>query len=153
MGTRSMIGMVGADGSVRAIYCHWDGYVKHNGMILDKHYSDADKVAALIDLGSISSLRAEIGEQHPFDTYGMPAEDLDPRWERWTKAYGRDRGEADQEAQSFASVQDYADTIGDNGDEYRYLFDGAAWFVLSRYGKFAGMWDDVREALKETEAA
>ena len=149
MATRSMIGMVEADGSVRAIYCHWDGYVKHNGMILDKHYSDPAEVKALVDLGNISVLAEEIGEQHPFDTFGMSEADINPLWSTWCLAYGRDRGETGQEAQVFASVRDCADQVGENGDEYRYLFDGEAWFVLSRYGKFAGKWDDVREALKE----
>ena len=149
MGTRSMIGMVEADGSVRAIYCHWDGYVKHNGMILDKHYSDPAKVNALLDLGGLSVLGEEIGERRPFDTFNLADDEVDPRWARWCLAYGRDRGETGQEAQVFASVRDYADQAGSNGDEYRYLFDGAAWFVLSQYGDFAGKWDDVREALKD----
>ena len=142
MGTRSMIGMVEADGSVRAIYCHWDGYVKHNGMMLDKHYSDPGKVKALVDLGNISCLDAEIGVQVDFNT--AHGKDM-----RQCIAYGRDRGESGQEAQVFASVRDYADQAGSNGDEYRYLFDGEAWFVLSGYGDFAGKWDDVREALKD----
>jgi hypothetical protein len=153
MGTRSMIGMVQEDGSVLAIYCHWDGYVKHNGWVLDHHYGDADKVAALIALGNISSLRAEIGEQHPFDTCHLKPSEIDPRWESWTVAYGRDRGEDKQEAVRYDSVQAYADALGDNGDEYRYLFDGEAWFVLTGYGPHAGKWDDVREALKDAEAA
>lgn len=150
MATRSMIGMVQEDGTVRAIYCHFDGYPAHVGRILDAHYTDADKVNALLDLGDLSVLAEEIGEQHPFTTYGMPEEDIDPRWDRWCLAYGRDRGETScQDAAMYSSPIHYAAEIGQNADEYRYLFDGEAWFVLARYGAFAGKWDDVREAMKE----
>lgn len=149
MATRSMIGMVQEDGTVRAIYCHFDGYPEGVGRILDANYADANKVEALLDLGNLSALAEEIGEQHPFSTFGIPKADINPLWSTWCLAYGRDRGETGQEAALYSTPNTYAMGIGENGDEYRYLFDGEAWFVLSRYGKFAGKWDDVREALKD----
>ena len=61
MGTRSTIGVLNTDGSVTAVYCHWDGYPEHNGKILMENYITEEKVRELIDLGSISSL-SECGE-------------------------------------------------------------------------------------------
>ena len=45
MGTRSAIAMKTEDG-IRSIYCHWDGYVDHNGRILKEFYSTDEKVKA-----------------------------------------------------------------------------------------------------------
>jgi hypothetical protein len=56
MATRSRIGIQNPDGSVNSIYCHFDGYPSHNGVILQDHYSDRDKLQQLIELGDISSL-------------------------------------------------------------------------------------------------
>ena len=67
MGTRSMIAIQNPyNKTVRAVYCHRDGYLEHNGAILQKHYSNSPKVNNLIALGDISSLRPEIGAEHPF---------------------------------------------------------------------------------------
>ena len=66
MATRSTIAMKTPEGKIRAIYCHWDGYIDHNGKILIGNYTDPAKVKALIDLGDISSLREEVGEKHTF---------------------------------------------------------------------------------------
>ena len=56
MATRSTIAMEFADGTVQQIYCHWDGYLEHNGKILFNHYVDPYKTRDLIDMGDISSL-------------------------------------------------------------------------------------------------
>ena len=78
MGTRSAIAMKTEDG-IRSIYCHWDGYVDHNGRILKEFYSTDEKVKALLDLGDLSSLRQEIGEAHDFDRHYA-----EPNLEGWT---------------------------------------------------------------------
>ena len=67
MGTRSTIAMKKPEGGVVAIYCHWDGYPAHNGVILNKHWTDTDKIAQLIGLGDLSSLGTELGEKQDFD--------------------------------------------------------------------------------------
>mgnify|MGYP003652617399 FL=1 len=51
MATRSTIAMKTATGQVQAIYCHWDGYIDHNGKVLMTHYTDPAKVAEMIALG------------------------------------------------------------------------------------------------------
>jgi len=62
MATRSTIAMEFADGTVQQIYCHWDGYLEHNGKILFNHYVDPYKTRELIDMGGISSLCNTIEE-------------------------------------------------------------------------------------------
>ena len=54
MATRSTIGVLNTDGSVTAVYCHWDGYPEHNGKILIENYTTEEKVRELISFGSIS---------------------------------------------------------------------------------------------------
>lgn len=122
MATRSNIGYKTLDGKIRSIYAHWDGYPEHNGEMLRRHYNTDDKVKALVALGSISALREEIGEQHPFDRdYENP--EL-PLTDNWTLAYHRDRGEE-------LSIQEYDDIPSwiNDMEEYAYLWDGENWLV------------------------
>ena len=97
MGTRSMIAIQNPHNkTVRAVYCHWDGYLEHNGAILQKHYSASPKVNNLIALGDLSSLRPEIGVQHAFSSLDVPKaeqEAYDKEHGNSCTFYGRDRGE------------------------------------------------------------
>jgi hypothetical protein len=97
MGTRSTIALEFADGTVEQVYCHWDGYLDNNGVILEQHYKDPFKVRDLLDCGDMSSLGANIGEQHAFD---CPHKYGTPEYQAWSEHkstmctfYGRDRGE------------------------------------------------------------
>ena len=56
MGTRSTIALEYADGTIGQVYCHWDGYLSHNGKILRDYYTDPFKVRNLLDGGDMSSL-------------------------------------------------------------------------------------------------
>lgn len=62
MGTRSTIALEYADGSVEQVYCHWDGYLSHNGRILTDHYTDPHKLQELLALGGFSSLKETVEE-------------------------------------------------------------------------------------------
>jgi hypothetical protein len=62
MGTRSTIALEFADGTVEQVYCHWDGYLEHNGKILAAHYMDPFKVKQLLALGGFSSLDGTVEE-------------------------------------------------------------------------------------------
>ena len=126
MGTRSAIAMKTEDG-IRSIYCHWDGYVDHNGRILKEFYSTDEKVQALLDLGDLSSLRQEIGEPHTFDRHQAEPE-LD-MFDNWCLAYGRDRGETDVEAKTFDDVKTWVESMANSWCEYFYLWDGRDWIV------------------------
>jgi hypothetical protein len=126
MGTRSSIAIKTEDG-IKAIYCHWDGYVDHNGKILKEFYNTTDKVKELIALGDLSSLGTEIGDVHPFDKkHEEPELDLT---NNWCMAYGRDRGETGTEAQTFESISNWVEAEAERWCEYFYLFDGQDWIV------------------------
>jgi hypothetical protein len=133
MGTRSTIALEYADGTVEQIYCHWDGYLEHNGQILARHYSDPFKVRQLMDLGDMSSLGERIGTQHAFDKA--------PEGE--CTFYLRDRNEQGCKAKKF---KDYADYVENHQyEEYEYILrqvDGkAVWFVADH--------DNVYETLEQ----
>lgn len=128
MGTRSTIAIRNEDGTVSGIYCHWDGYLAYNGKILVENYTDEAKVRELIALGNISSLGENIGSKVDFDDY-------DSHNKGQCVAYGRDRGERDQEAKNYPF---WDALIGNAGEEYNYLFvPGEGWYVeyYGRYGK------------------
>ena len=133
MGTRSTIALEFADGTVEQVYCHWDGYLDHNGRILQEHYSDPFKLRDLIDLGDISSLRPEIGAGHPFSQFDttMTTEEFDALYGEMTTFYGRDRKESGCNAKKF---KDFADYIENHQyEEYEYILrcvdSLAVWFV------------------------
>ena len=136
MATRSTIGILNTDGSVTAVYCHWDGYPEHNGKILIENYTTEEKVRELIGLGSISSLGAKIGEQHPFSKLELKQEapDFDELMALyakseaagWTTFYGRDRGEPNCVPNIFPNVADF---VNEFSEEYNYLFISGTWYV------------------------
>ena len=117
MATRSNIAYKTAEGKIRSVYCHWDGYVANNGKILLENYTDIEKIEALVALGSISSLGTELGEQQDFD-------DRSSQKDEWTLAYHRDRGEQ-------LVVNEYDDIPSwiDDMEEYAYLWNGKEWLV------------------------
>jgi len=126
MGTRSNIAIKNKDGTVEVIYCHWDGYVSHNGKILTKHYSKVTKLRKLISLGDISRLAAELGSKTDFDN---PTSDQ-------VVAYGRDRGELDTKSRTYASIEDYIKEASEDTSwiEFFYIFDvkNKLWYYSHR---------------------
>ena len=60
MSTNSLIGCKTEKGKVRYIYCHSDGYITYNGVLLSEAYKDFAKVKELIDRGNCSSLGTKI---------------------------------------------------------------------------------------------
>ena len=130
MATRSKIAIEDQDGTVRSIYCHWDGYPSHHGPILLEHYTTQEKVESLIALGSISSLAPETeipeGVTHNFEnaTEGIVV------------AYHRDRGE-DLSIKAHGSVNDF---VKSDVEEYGYVFTAAGeWLCVDAH-------EDVRQA-------
>jgi hypothetical protein len=113
MATRSYIGVRNLDASVDYIYCHFDGYPDHNGVILTEHYADMDKVNALMKLGDLSVLGKEIGEK----------QDFNKRIKDNCLAYGRDRGEENVSKKNGG----YDELITNHDVDYVYIFDGDYW--------------------------
>lgn len=134
MATRSTIALEFADGTVQQVYCHWDGYLDNNGKILQEHYSDPFKLQQLIDLGSLSTLGAEIGVKRPFDNPGKYGSDeytaFQDMYANQCLFYCRDRGE-DLSVNTFKDFQTY--TREAQFEEYDYILRNvngkAQWFV------------------------
>ena len=151
MGTRSTISMRNSDGTYTGIYCHWDGYVSHNGRILHEHYQDERKIRQLMELGSLSGLGPEIGEKHPFDNpypWDHPQHgEWKQKYGNWCHAYGRDRGEDDIDA---VTGVNYTELVLDLGiQEYNYLWENGEWKVRKGYGD--SRWVTVADALSGNE--
>ena len=150
MATRSTIALEFADGSVGQIYCHWDGYLEHNGKILQSHYTDPFKVRDLIDGGDLSSLGANIGVQHPFDN---PHTYNSPEYIAWHDAirdmctfYNRDRGEDNVSARYFKDFADYK--ANHQYEEYEYILRTDGHWYVSQGDEYKLLADElVAEAL------
>jgi hypothetical protein len=110
MATRCLIG-IKEKGGIRQIYSHWDGYPEHVGLILADHYTTAEKINLLMELGSVSVLRPLIGEKHDFDKPNK----------QWTLAFGRDRGDEDSEARISKTMTNFRESARDSWVEYLYL--------------------------------
>lgn len=151
MATRSTIALEFADGTVQQVYCHWDGYIDNNGVILFENYKDPFKLRDLIDLGDISSLGPNIGEQHSFDIpfkYGTPEYEAESdRRRQITTFYGRDRGETNIKARKFASYEDYRKSA--QFEEYNYILRKDGNWYVEFYGEFDGL---LKDAIDERNA-
>jgi hypothetical protein len=137
MGTRSTIALEFADGTVEQVYCHWDGYLEHNGQILAKHYMDPFKVKKLLALGGFSSLDTTV--EGTAET-----------------AYTR-RGET-KRVEQFIDYEDYVDNH--QYEEYDYILrqvDGkAVWFVSDHDGAYVELAQaimDEQDSIAQEETA
>lgn len=149
MATRSTIALEFADGTVQQVYCHWDGYLDNNGVILQGHYTDPFKVRDLVDGGAISSLGPELGDKHSFDIpfkYGTPEYQAEAEARRnITTFYHRDRGE-DLSISKFKDYADYRKRA--QFEEYNYILRRDGNWYVEFYGEFDGL---LTEALIQKE--
>jgi len=141
---------------VRAVYCHWDGYLEHNGSILHKHYSNSAKVNNLIALGDLSSLRRDIGQKHAFSQFELkdPAEIAahEKITETQCTFYTRDRGE-DAPFQVFKNLKDAEEHY--TWSDYYYCFkyskaddyQSGEWF----YKRNGGRWLKLAPAIRKLD--
>ena len=155
MGTRSMIAIQNPyNKTVRAVYCHWDGYLEHNGALLQKHYSASPKVNNLIALGDISSLKAEIGEKHDFSRLDspLPEAEYEAKYGNMTTFYTRDRGESTP-FQVFKDLKDAEEHY--TWSDYYYCFkysksddyQSGEW----HYKKPGGRWKKLAPAIRKLD--
>jgi hypothetical protein len=114
-----------ADGTVQQVYCHWDGYLDNNGMILHKHYVDPFKTRDLIDLGGFSSLRTTV-EETAEGAYSQRGEDI-----------------------RIDKFKDYADYVANHQyEEYEYILrrDGF-WYVADHSDRYVMLVDAIADHL------
>ena len=127
MSTRSAIGYMRNDGTVRAIYCHWDGYLKGVGKTLIENY-DSIGVEDLLDHGNISELAETIKD---------------------TRFYDRDRGEDPVEAREFKSEYEMVDWF--SWSEYFYILKDDKWYVSEHCAEFLPLDERLKaEGIKVT---
>jgi hypothetical protein len=158
MATRSTIALEFADGTIGQVYCHWDGYLANNGKILQEYYSNPFILRDLIDLGSLSSLRPQIGTKHPFSMFeaNMTQDEYANLYRDMCTFYGRDRGEGQYEATYF---KDYLHFLVDGQqEEYDYILrnvDGVATWFVSDHGSDYMLLTEAfaKEAQAELEVA
>ena len=164
MGTRSRIGVMHGD-KCKSVYCHWDGYLSHNGRILLENY-DSPKANHLVALGDLSSLGKVIGEAHPFSKFDIEKDNPDfdkltalyelSEKEDWTTFYGRDRGESNTEFQVDEDFVSFLERCDNCCAEYYYIMKDGVWYCGTTYssGELAGKLVPLEEALaRETEQA
>ena len=129
MGTRSNIGILNSDGTVRAVYIHWDGYPTGVGAELLKDFKTPESINARLDKGNGSTLE---------------------------DGFYKDRGEKDQEATVFKCKDEYLQEHVCGWVEYQYLYEDGKWNaykVPDDEGKSVLMGDlkNVVEAAKRRE--
>lgn len=154
MATRSTIAMEFPDGTVKQIYCHFDGYLENNGVLLNEHYNDNAKVEELLDLGDLSALGSDIGQKHPFSNpYQYGSDDFkkfNDQYKNICLFYGRDRGETGVGAKTFANFEDYR--INHQYEQYEYIkrLDGN-WYVCydcsSEFVKLSSALENMEETV------
>jgi hypothetical protein len=130
MATRSAIAVMHGN-KAKSIYAHWDGYLAHNGYILNKCY-DSVKANKLVSMGDLSSLGADIGEAHEFgrdmtddmyvDIGGQVSCSKDCTF------YIRDRGEENATFKSFNTYDKFRDHYLNCGCEYFYIMKDGVWY-------------------------
>ena len=156
MGTRSMIAIQNPyNKTVRAVYCHWDGYLEHNGALLQKHYSASPKVNNLIALGDISSLKAEIGEKHDFSRLDstLPETEYEKLYGNMTTFYTRDRGE-DTPFQVFKTLAEAEEHYTWSDYFYCFKYSKADDYQSGEwhYKQNGGRWKKLAPTIKKLKA-
>ena len=120
MATRSRIGVMLPDGTIKQVYCHWDGYVGGVGLKLIENYDSLDKANDLINLGDLSYVECMLSTDEPH-TFGNPAKGV-------TVAYMRDRGEQNVEAK-IVSMDEWMSVSYASPIDFYYLFSEGQWWV------------------------
>jgi len=134
MGTHSRIGVMHGD-KVKSVYCHWDGYLEHNGQVLEQYY-DSAKANNLVALGDMSTLRPQIGEKHAFSQFDVPKEEVEAfktLTEDMCTFYGRDRGEKHTEHKVAVNFETFLEQCNMCGAEYYYIMENGQWFYGSMH--------------------
>ena len=156
MSTRSMIAIQNPHSKdIRAVYCHWDGYLEHNGAILQKHYADSPKVNNLIALGDISSLRPEIGVKHAFSRLETPMDEevYDKLYGNMTTFYARDRGETGVEFKVFPTLKEAEECYTWSDYFYCFKYTKASDYTVGEwhYKQAGGRWKKLAPAIAKLD--
>lgn len=124
MVTSSTISVEHQDGTVSTVYCHYDGYLNHNGYILYNYYNSLDMAESLVKLKTLSILGSKL-EPH-IDKPHLFEGRIDQRQDDVCLAYERDSKDIRIEARKYQDMTAYMN--GNNFIEYNYIFMNNMWF-------------------------
>lgn len=141
MATRSAIAIMHGE-RAKSVYCHWDGYLEHNGYLLQNFY-DSTQTNLLISMGDISSLGANIGDKHEFGEKFDADEFKDTR----CTFYNRDRGE-DTTWRSFGTLDEMVEYYKGSWCEYLYIMKDGVWYYTSLNNVELKLLGEALETLK-----
>lgn len=151
MGTRSRIGIMHGD-VCKSVYCHWDGYPEYNGAILNKFYNTSVKANKLVSMGDISSLGADIGQEHEFGIRNEYVEVDGNEYAKECTFYGRDRGENNVEFKTTQTFEQFLDQVKGCGAEYYYIMAHGEWYMGSVYNtKYQEVLVPLKDVLTKVE--
>lgn len=139
MSTRSLIAVRQQDKTIKAVYCHFDGYPSCVGSILFNHYNSEEKANELVALGNLSSLGEKPAPEKEFDkpsrSWWKSGEPVRHSYETpqdgVTVAYHRDRGEK-LHVNHFQTKTDMRKWFNDSWCDYLYLFENRKWYCQGR---------------------
>jgi hypothetical protein len=137
MATRSRIGLMLEDGTIKHSYCHYDGYPAGVGETLVAFYNDVDKVKELLSFGDMSFLAQKV---HPKGEHTFNNPEIGV-----TVFYNRDRGESDVDS-VVTSMDEYHSVKYSTCIDYLYVFSGGQWWVYNNLSKSG--WKLVKKYLK-----
>lgn len=103
------------------IYCHWDGYIAHNGKILLEHYSNHKALTKIMSKGDMSV--------------------LDEQPEQCRHYIGMGRELENVQTIEAESIDELVSIAENSGCEYIYHFDGEQWLYANRGLQYFGMSD------------
>lgn len=124
MSTRSFIGIKENNGTIKAIYCHHDGYVSYVGAILNRYYADSEKVEKLMEIGDLSVLGV-----NPIDGgWEGPINHDDDGYYLECVGY-RSRPENNVDFKEYANEAEFLECVKASWAEYAYLLVDGEWLV------------------------
>ena len=138
MATRSRIGLMLEDGTIKHSYCHFDGYPHGVGHTLVGHYSDIEKVKELLSFGDMSFLAPKVTPDG-IHNFNNPEQGV-------TVFYGRDRGESDVDS-VITSMNEYHSVKYSSCIDYQYIFSDGHWWVYDNNDKLG--WELVKRYLPD----
>lgn len=111
MSTSARIAKREDDGTVRSVYCHYDGYPSYAGKLLRHYYTDPEIVDIVMNFGNFDALEQHVSDIDFYITEGL----------------------VDELAMRHANTEDFLEYGSKSASEYLYLFDQNRWRCWSTW--------------------
>lgn len=113
MSTNSTIAIELPSGRILGVYCHWDGYIDHNGAILASCFNNKSLALQLISGGHISAI--EVSGDVEYYRYSL-----------------RFKGSDNATMNPFHVADNYNEFLSRYAREYNYLFKNNFWNIIKK---------------------